>query len=281
MVASARQWLSSARRLVPLNIALPAGVLSLIIFMCFLWPSIGTFPEPIGGSVLASNQPLFSPGHFLGTDLNGNDVWARLLRGGRTSLQVAIAVNLVGLLVGGLIGSLSGYIGGIFDSIVMRLLDILIAFPSLVLAIAIAQALGPSQVNTIWALAFFSVPAFARIARAGTLRLRERPFMIAAELAGTTRLQALRRHIMPNISPQLAEFALLGMGVAIIIEGALSFLGLGIPAPYPSWGNMIFQGQQAIFTKPSLVLLPSGFLFITVLSFNLLGQALHIRWSRQ
>lgn len=268
------------RRLCPLSVALPAALLFAIAFMCFVLPSIWMVPDPIGGGVLEAGQPLLSKGHFLGTDLNGNDVWARLLYGGRASLEIALAVNALGVLIGGIAGSLSGYLGGVLDSVVMRIIDVLIAFPSLVLAIAIAQALGPSEVNTIWALAFYSVPACARVARAGTLKLRERPFMVAAELSGSTRVYALTRHVIPNILPQLAEFALLGTGVVIIIEGALSFLGLGIPPPYPSWGNMVFQGQHAVLTKPSLILLPSAVLFSAVLSLNLLGRALHLKWSR-
>lgn len=270
---------SPTLRLLRPNVALPAASLALIAFMCFLWPVIWPVAVPIGGSIAESHWPLFSPGHFLGTDMNGNDVWSRLLHGGRASLQIAVAVNVLGLSIGGVLGGLSGYIRGVFDSIVMRTLDVLIAFPSLVLAIAVAQALKPSLVNTIWALAFFSIPAFARVARAGALRLSERPFIVAAELAGSTRFRIFTRHITPNILPQLVEFALLGMGVVITLEGALSFLGLGVQPPYPSWGNMIFQGQHALFTKPSLVLLPSAALFVTVLSFNLLGRAMHMRWS--
>ena len=118
------------------------------------------------------------------------------------------------------------------------------------LALAIAQGLGPSKINTIWALSFFSVPAFARISRAATLRLRERPFMLAARLSGTGTVRILVRHVAPNIFPQLATFALLGMGIIIILEGALSFLGLGVPPPDPSWGNMIFEGQNVLSAQP-------------------------------
>jgi peptide/nickel transport system permease protein len=150
-----------------------------------------------------------------------------------------------------------------------------------VLAIAVAQVLGPSQVNTICALTFLSVPAFARLARSATLRLRDQPFMIAAELAGTSVVRVLLRHVAPNIVPQLATFGLLGMGVVIIIEGGLSFLGLGIRPPEPSLGNMIYHGQQSLLTRPALLLFPSVFLFFTVLSFNLLGEALRARWSRK
>jgi peptide/nickel transport system permease protein len=262
-----------------LAVAIPAGVLVLIFGLCFVLPLLGAVPKPTGGDVLDSGLPLFSMGHFLGTDEVGNDTWARLLYGGRSSLQIALAVQLVGLFGGGLLGALAGYRGGILDLILTRLIDVLIAFPVLVLALAIAQGLGPSKLNTIWALSFFSVPAFARISRAATLRLRERTFILAARLSGTDSLRILVRHVAPNILPQLITFALLSMGIIIILEGALSFLGLGVPPPAPSWGNMIAEGQETLSAQPRFVLLPSGFLFVTVLAFNLLGDALRSRWN--
>jgi peptide/nickel transport system permease protein len=261
------------------ELAVPILLLVLVIGGCFLWPLIGDVPRPVGGNVLDSNLPAFSPGHLLGTDSNGNDVWSRILYGGRSSLEVGIAVNVLGLLVGGALGTVSAYVGGAIDTVIMRVLDVLIAFPSLVLTLAVAQSLGPSQLNTIFALAFFSVPAFARISRAATLRLREQPFMVAAKLCGTRTSRVLFRHIAPNIAPQLITFSMLGMGIIIVIEGALSFLGLGIPPPNPSWGNMISDGQQSLSATPMLVVWPCVALFATVLAFNLLGEMLRDRWS--
>lgn len=271
--ARSRKWLRNA------ELAVPIVLLALIIGACFLWPIIGSVPRPVGGNVLESNLPALSPGHLLGTDTNGNDVWSRILYGGRSSLEVGIAVNLLGLLVGGGLGTMSGYAGGKIDTVIMRILDVFIAFPSLVLTLAVAESLGPSQLNTIFALAFFSVPAFARVSRAATLRLREQPFMVAAKLCGTRTPRILFRHITPNIAPQLITFAMLGMGVIIVIEGALSFLGLGIPPPNPSWGNMISDGQQSLSATPMLVVWPCVALFLTVLAFNLLGEMLRERWS--
>jgi len=262
-----------------LGVALPAAAVAVIALACFLGPLVLPVPPPIGGSVLESYLPAFSPGHLLGTDPNGNDILARILSGGRSSLIVAVAVNLLGLLVGGTLGALSGFVGGVVDTVIMRVLDVLIAFPSLVLTLAVAQSLGPSQTNTILALAFFSIPAFARISRAATLRLRELPFMASAVLCGTPGWRILLRHVAPNIAPQLITFGMLGMGIVIVIEGALSFLGLGIPPPAPSWGNMIAQGQQSISATPMLVVWPSAVLFVTVLAFNLLGENLRARWS--
>jgi peptide/nickel transport system permease protein len=269
----ARAWAGS------LAIAIPAAVLVLIFAACFLLPLVGALPKPTGGDILEANQPLFSEGHLLGTDEVGNDTLSRLIYGGRSSLQIALAVQAIGLVCGGLLGALAGYRRGLLDAVLTRMLDVLIAFPVLVLALAIAQGLGPSKLNTIWALAFFSVPAFARISRAAALQLRERPFILAARLSGTGSLRTLVRHIAPNILPQLSTFGLLGMGIIIILEGALSFLGLGVPPPAPSWGNMIAEGQNVISAEPRFVLLPSAFLFVTVLSFNLLGDALRARWN--
>ncbi len=258
---------------------IPLGMIIFVVLACVLGPWLLGLPRPTGGSVLESNLPAGSPGHILGTDPNGNDILSRLLHGGRSSLWIATAVNIIGLVIGGTLGALSGYIGGAVDTIIMRVLDVLIAFPSLVLTLAVAQALGPSMRNTIFALAFFSIPAVARVARSAVLRLREMPFMAAAQLSGTSGRRMLFKHLAPNIAPQLITFAMLGMGIVIIIEGALSFLGLGIPDPAPSWGNMVATGQLSLSATPMLVVWPSIALLITVLAFNLLGENLRARWS--
>ncbi|HEX6519553.1 MAG TPA: ABC transporter permease [Streptosporangiaceae bacterium] len=265
----------------PLRIWVPGGLLILIAAACFLWPLVYSMPKPVGGSVLDSNMPPFSAGHFLGTDPVGNDIFSRILYGGRVSFEVGFAVTGIGLVAGGLLGMVAGYWGGIADAVVMRVLDVLIAFPSLVLALAIAEGLGPSELHVIWALCIFSVPATGRITRAATLALRERTFMLAARLAGTRGWRIIFRHVVPNIAPQLLTFSMLGVGIIIILEGALSFLGLGIPPPQPSWGSMIALGQQTLSTQPELVLIPSAFLFVTVVSLNLLSDALRERWGTQ
>ncbi|HEY8481574.1 MAG TPA: ABC transporter permease [Spirillospora sp.] len=262
-----------------LAVIIPGGVIALVTLACFLGPLVLPIPKPIGGDILEAQLPAFSPGHPLGTDASGNDVLSRLLYGGRSSLIVAVAVNVLGLAVGGTLGALSAYAGGVVDTIIMRVLDVFIAFPSLVLILAVAQSLGPSRTNSILALAFFAVPAFARVSRAATLSLRELPFMQAAQLCGTRTWRVLLRHIAPNITPQLITFGMLGMGLVIVLEGALSFLGLGIPLPRPSWGNMISEGQESLGATPMLVVWPSVMLFITVLAFNLFGEALRSRWS--
>ncbi|WP_395105875.1 ABC transporter permease [Actinomadura sp. SCN-SB] len=262
-----------------LGVIVPAGLVALVALACFLGPLVLPIPQPTGGNIVDAYLPSFSAGHLLGTDPNGNDILARILYGGRNSLTVAIAVNVIGMAIGGSFGALSAYFGGTTDMLIMRVFDVLIAFPSLVLILAVAQSLGPSRINTILALGFFSIPAMARIARAATLSLCEQPFMAAAKLCGTPTRRMLLRHIAPNVAPQLLTFSILGMGLIIVIEGALSFLGLGIAPPAPSWGNMISEGQASLSATPMLVIWPSLMLFVTVLAFNLLGDALRSRWS--
>ena len=262
-----------------LRLWLPAGFLILMLGACFIWPIIYPVPDPVRGSVLQAGLPPLSPGHVFGTDPVGNDVFSRILYGGQVSFEVGFAVTAIGLVVGSLLGVIAGYWGGTVDTVLSRVLDVLIAFPALVLALAIAEGLGPSEVHVIWALTVFSIPAFGRIARGATIALREQTFMLAARLSGTRRWRMIARHIVPNIAPQLLTFSLLGFGVVIILEGALSFLGLGIPLPEASWGSMIAQGQQTLSASPDLVLIPSAFLFATVLSLNLLGDALRERWA--
>jgi peptide/nickel transport system permease protein len=262
-----------------LRLWLPAGFLILMLGACFIWPLIYPVPDPVRGNVLQAGLPPLSPGHVFGTDPVGNDVLSRILYGGQVSFEVGFAVTAIGLFVGSLLGVIAGYWGGTVDTVLSRVLDVLIAFPALVLALVIAEGLGPSEVHVIWALTVFSIPAFGRIARGATIALREQTFMLAARLSGTRRWRMIARHIVPNIAPQLLTFSLLGFGVVIILEGALSFLGLGIPLPEASWGSMIAQGQQTLSASPDLVLIPSAFLFATVLSLNLLGDALRERWA--
>jgi len=218
-----------------LRLWVPAGIVLLILATCFVLPLLTRLPSPTNGNILDAGEPPFSPGHWLGTDPVGVDVFSQLVYGGQVAFEVGLAVTAIGVVVGGLLGITAGYFGGWVDGILSRVVDILIAFPALVLALAIAEGLGPSEVHVIWALSFYSVPAFARLARAATLRLRDQNFMLAASLSGTRRWRIVLLHLAPNLLPQLLTFALLGAGVAIIQEGALSFLSLGVPPPGASW----------------------------------------------
>lgn len=268
-----RSWLRTA------EIAIPGGILVLLLFFCFIWPLVYPVPKPVGGSLLTTNLPLWSPGHIFGTDTVGNDVMSRILYGGRVSFEVAAAVQVIGLVIGGLFGMAAAYRGGWTEAVMMRILDIFIAFPSLVLVLAIADSLGPSEPHVIMALSAFSIPAFARVARAATLRLRDQPFIVAARLSGTRSWRIIFQHIAPNLAPQLLTFSLLGAGITILLEGGLDFLGYGIPQPTASWGNMISAGQQFISVYPRYVIVPSIFLLVTTICLNMVGDGLRARWS--
>jgi peptide/nickel transport system permease protein len=264
-----------------LDLWLPLSFLVLLVLACFLWPEIHSIPNPIKGDLSTPNVPPLSPGHIFGTDELGNDVLSRILYGGRVSLEVGLGTTIIGTVIGGTLGAIAGLKGGITDILIMRTLEMFLAFPSLVLAIVVADLLGPSELHVIWAISFFSIPSHGRVARGNTIRVRESTFMVAAGLSGSKDWKILVRHVVPNIFPQMMTFGLLGVGVAIIVEAALSFLGLGVPPPGPSWGNMIAVGQQNLTTAPDLVIIPSAFLFATVLSLNLVGDSLRARWSVQ
>ncbi len=261
------------------EIAIPGALIILLLFFCFIWPVVYPVPKPVGGLLQTTNLPIFSSGHILGTDLVGNDIMSRILYGGRVSFEVAAAVQAIGLVVGGLLGLIAAYAGGWLDAVLMRILDVFIAFPSLVLVLAIADGLGPSEVHVIWALSAFSIPAFARVSRAAGLSLRDRPFVIAARLSGTRTWRIMFTHLAPNMLPQLLTFSLLGASITIILEGALDFLGYGIPPPGASWGNMIASGQSYISVYPMLVVVPSIFLLLTTICLNLLGDGLRSQWG--
>ncbi len=262
-----------------LGVWIPGLVVLALLFACFLWPLIYKIPSPVRGSILESNLPIGSPGHILGTDTVGDDIMSRILYGGRVSFEVAAAVQAIGLVLGGLVGIFAGFVGGVREAFVMRILDVLIAFPAIVLVLAIVDGLGASELHVIWGLCVFSVPAFARVSRAATLRLREQTFVLAAGLSGSKRTRIIFKHVVPNVLPQLITFALLGSGVVIILEATLSFFGYGIPLPGPSWGNMIAQGAALMSVYPRLVLVPSAFLFVTVVALNSLGDGLRARWG--
>jgi peptide/nickel transport system permease protein len=264
-----------------LRLWVPAGVLILILAICFLLPLVVTLPSATKGNIIVNNEPPFSPGHLLGTDVQGVDIVSQLVYGGQVAFEVGVSVTVIGIVIGGTLGVIAAYFGGWVDAVISRVLDILIAFPALILALVIAEGLGPTEMHVIWALAVFSIPAVGRVARGATLTIRGLPFMTAARLAGTRRWRIIARHVVPNIFPSIVTFSLLGLGIIIILEGALDFLGYGIPRPTPSWGNMISNGQQILSVQPEYVLIPSIALLITVAALNMLGDALRERWGAQ
>jgi len=264
-----------------LRLWVPAGILIVMLALCFLWPIVYHLPSATNGNIIEAQEPPFSPGHWLGTDAVGVDIFSQLVYGGRVAFEVSAATTLIGMVIGMALGVTAGYVGGWTDAVISRVLDILIAFPALVLALVIAEGLGPSELHVIWALAVFSIPAFGRVSRGATLVVRGLPYMVAARLAGTRGWKIIARHVLPNIMPGIVTFSLLGIGIVIILEGALDFLGYGIPAPGASWGSMIATGQQVLTAQPEYVVIPSIVLLITVVALNTLGDALRERWGVQ
>jgi peptide/nickel transport system permease protein len=262
-----------------LRLWVPAGLLILMLFFCFVWPYVYSIPPGDSGSILAAGLPPFSPGHWLGTDPNGVDISSMLIYGGQVSLEISLAVTAIGMLIGGVLGIAAGYFSGWADAVLSRVFDVLIAFPALVLVLAVAEVLHPSELHLIWALSAFSIPAFARVTRGATLTVRTLPFITAARLTGTGNWKIVFKHVLPNIIPGIVTFSLLGIGIIVILEGAVDFLGLGIQIPQPSLGEMIAKGQTVLTAQPEYILIPSIVLLIFVMALNLLGDALRERWG--
>jgi peptide/nickel transport system permease protein len=212
--------------------------------------------------------------HWLGTDGLGRDELARLIYGARISLIVGLCAPVIGVTIGGALGMLAGYFRGRFETLVVGSMDVLLAFPPLILLLAVTAYLGQSLLYLTCIIGVLSIPAFMRVARATTLTLARREFVIAAQALGATHARILLRELLPNVFLPLVAFFLLGVAVTIVVEGALSFLGLGVPPPMSSWGSMIGEGRESLEVAPRLAFIPAITMFLTVLSFNLVGDTL-------
>jgi peptide/nickel transport system permease protein len=213
------------------------------------------------------------PEFLLGTDEVGRDILSRVLHGARVSLGVAIPSVALAVVGGTMVGVSLGYWGGAPDLLAMRLFDILFAFPPILLAIALVAALGPSPVNLVLTIAVLTLPQFAVLARGATLALTPQDFVQAARALGASHARILGRHVLPNLAATLAVQASLSLSIVILVEAALSFLGLGTQPPAPSWGGMLSRGRQYMTIAPWLVLAPGLAIMLAVLGFNLLGDA--------
>jgi ABC-type dipeptide/oligopeptide/nickel transport system permease subunit len=214
------------------------------------------------------------PEHIFGIDGNSRDLFSRVIYGSRLSLQVGLATISFAIIIGGLIGAFAGFIGGWIDDLLMRAMDILMAFPSLLLAIAIVSALGIGLINALLAIGIVSIPRFARLVRSTVISIKEQDFIIAARSIGAKQTWLLFRHIMPNSWTPLIVQGTLGIATAILDAAALSFLGLGAEPPRPEWGLMLGEERNSIFNAPHLVFFPGVAIMMTVLGFNLLGDGL-------
>jgi len=229
--------------------------------------------DPIAQTLLERRKPP-SAENLLGLDDLGRDILSRIIFGARKSLQVGVLSVSMAIVLGTLIGAVSGYLGGWIDTLVMRLMDIMLAFPALLLAIAIVTILGPGLLNMLYAIAIVSIPVYARIARASVLGIKVQEYVLAAHSLGASPTRVLLRHVMPNCLTPLIVQGTLGIGTAILDAAGLSFLGLGAQPPTPEWGAMLGQGRYAVFSAPHIVIFPGIAIMLTVLGFNLLGDGL-------
>jgi ABC-type dipeptide/oligopeptide/nickel transport system permease subunit len=214
------------------------------------------------------------PEHYFGIDQNIRDVFSRVVFGTRVSLQIGIVTVGFAIVVGTMIGAISGFVGGAVDNIFMRIMDVLLAFPALLLSIAIVVVLGTSLINAQLAIGIVAIPIYARIMRASVLSIRERDFVTASRALGESSTGLLVRRILPNALTPLIVQGTLGIAGAVLDVAALSFLGLGAQPPLAEWGSMIGQARNSMFSAPHLIIFPGIALALTVLGFNLLGDGL-------
>ncbi len=244
-----------------------------LVFAVAIFADLLPLPSPTDMDMLERRGPI-SAEHWLGTDGLGRDELSRLIYGARISLIVGLCAPMIGVTIGGALGILAGYFRGRFESIVVGSMDVLLAFPPLILALAVTAYLGQSIFNLTCILGVLGIPAFMRVARAATLTLARREFVIAAQALGATHARILLRELLPNVLLPLLAFFLLGVAVTMVVEGSLSFLGLGVPPPISSWGSMIGEGRESLDVAPMLAFIPAIAMFLTVLSFNLIGDTI-------
>lgn len=251
---------------------LGAGIVGLVLIAAALGPEMAPY-DPTAGEIVEKHQGI-SRAHPLGTDFLGRDQLSRVLHGARTSVFAAIALMGVIVTIAVVVGVTAGYLGGMVDAVLMRIVDVVLAFPTLVLALAIAGFLGPGLRNALIAIAVVWWAGFARIIRGQVLAVRSRGFIEAAEAAAGTQVGIIRRHILPNVASTVIVLATLDIGVIILALAGLSFLGLGMQPPAPEWGRMLFDAKPYLERQALEMVVPGCAIAMTVLGFNLLGDGL-------
>jgi peptide/nickel transport system permease protein len=249
-----------------------AAIVCVAVLAALLGPALAGIDPAFQDLPLRLEGP--STAHWFGLDELGRDILARLLAGARISLLVGAVVVSISAAIGTLLGSIAGYYGGIVDDVVSRISDILMAFPGLLLAIAVVAVLGPSLANVVFALTLIGWVGYARLVRGQVLRVRELEYVQAARALGAATPRILAQHVVPATLPALIVQATLGMGGAILAEASLSFLGLGVQPPTPSWGTMLNYGRSHLLDAPHLTIFPGLAIAVLVLGFNFLGDGL-------
>jgi glutathione transport system permease protein len=261
------------RRFLRKRMALAAG---LVIVVIAIVSALAPVLAPYDPATPDYNAVLEGPSwaHWAGTDTYGRDILSRIIWGGQISLTVGFLSVTLGCLVGTSVGLISGFFGGWLDGAIMRVLDVLLAFPGILLAIAVVALLGPGIANVIYAVAVFSVPVFARLVRGSTLALKQTLYVQASRSIGVRKLPLVMRHILPGTLPGVIVYASLRMGTSILTAAALSFIGLGAQPPSPEWGTMLADGRSYLGVADHIMVFPGLAIFVTVLAFNLLGDGL-------
>ncbi len=230
--------------------------------------------DPLALDMTIRREPPGTPGHLLGTDNMGRDLLSRIIWGSRISIQVGIVATGIGIVLGTVIGLLAGFYRGAIETILLRLIDILICFPTLLLALAIVAILGPAMGNVMIAVGVTQAPRFARIVRSSVLSVREMEYVESANAMGASSLRVMFRHLLPNALTGAVVFATLSVGAAILTEATLSFLGLGVPPPTPTWGNIVAEGRRFLLDSPWITVFPGLAIMVTVFGFNFFGDGL-------
>ncbi|MDQ3696137.1 MAG: ABC transporter permease [Chloroflexota bacterium] len=249
-----------------------AVILAVAVAAGLLAPVIAPY-DPVAQSLL-SRLEAPSAEHWLGTDEIGRDELSRLLYGARTSLFIGFVGTAGGIVLGSLLGLVAGYFGGWTDNLLMRLIDIMYAFPGILLAILIVAIMGPGLTNLMVALTIWGTPTLARIVRSVILSLKEQEFVLAAEAIGATPARVIVRHLLPNTTAPIIVYATLGVAGSLLTAAGLGFLGIGVQPPTPEWGAMLSTGRAYLRDAPFLMIFPGVMIFLTVMSLNLIGDAL-------